>query len=313
MRIIRDDAPVPERFRNSASAIGNFDGVHLGHKSVIDIARKKASAAGRPHGVVTFEPHPRQFFDSQAKAFRLMNAEIRARRMSALGVEVLFELTFDAALSQLTAEEFSKDILACKLGISHAVAGHDFRYGKGRVGNSSTLFADGERFGFGVTIAPMIEVSGFEISSTAARNALLEGKPGKAMRILGHPHCIEGIVERGEQRGRTLGFPTANLSIGGLHQPLPGIYAIKAEILTGSFKGRLTGAASLGTNPTFGSNPLRLEVYLFDFSGDIYGQNLSVELVEYIRPEIAFRTRDELVKKMEQDCEAARAVLADRC
>ena len=313
MRIIRDDAPVPERFRNSASAIGNFDGVHLGHKSVIDIARKKASAAGRPRGVVTFEPHPRQFFDSQAKAFRLMNAEIRARRMSALGVEVLFELTFDAALSQLTAEEFSKDILACKLGISHAVAGHDFRYGKGRTGNSSTLTADGERFGFGVTIAPMIEASGFEISSTAARSALSEGKPGKAMRILGHPHCIEGIVERGEQRGRTLGFPTANLSIGGLHQPLPGIYAVTAEILTGSFKGRLTGAASLGTNPTFGSNPLRLEVHLFDFSGDIYGQRVSVELVEFIRPEIAFRTPEELIRKMEQDCEAARAMLADRC
>ena len=312
MRIIRDDAPVPERFRNSASAIGNFDGVHLGHKSVIDIARKKASAAGRPHGVVTFEPHPRQFFDSQAKAFRLMNAEIRARRMSALGVDVLFELTFDDTLSQLTAEEFSRDILASKLGISHAVAGHDFRYGKGRAGNSSTLSADGERFGFGVTIAPMIEASGFEISSTAARNALSEGNPGKAMRILGHPHCIEGIVGRGEQRGRTLGFPTANLSIGGLHQPLPGIYAVTAEILTGSFKGRLTGAASLGTNPTFGSNPLRLEVHLFDFSGDIYGQRVSVELVEFIRPEIAFRTPEELIQKMEQDCEAARAMLAGR-
>ena len=295
MRIIRDNAPVPEQFRNSASAIGNFDGVHLGHQSVIDIAREKASAAGRPHGVITFEPHPRQFFGSQTKAFRLMNADTRARRMSALGVDILFELTFDAALSQLTAEEFSRGILACKLGISHTVVGHDFQYGKGRTGNANTLSADGERFGFGVTVAPMIEASGFEISSTAARNALSKGKPGKAMRILGHAHCIEGTVERGERRGRTLGFPTANLSIGGLHQPLPGIYAVNAEILTGSFKGRLTGAASLGTNPTFGSNPLRLEVYLFDFSGDIYGEHLSVELVEFIRPEIAFRTPEELI------------------
>ena len=313
MRIIRNNAPVPEQFRNSSSAIGNFDGVHLGHQSVIDIAREKAVAAGRPHGVVTFEPHPRQFFGSQRQAFRLMNADIRARRISALEVGVLFELRFDTALSQLTAEEFSRDILAGKLGISHAVVGHDFRYGKGKTGNPDTLMEDGERFGFGVTVAPMIEASGFEISSTAARRALSEGKPEQAARILGHPHCVEGIVETGEQRGRTLGFPTANLSIGELHQPMPGIYAVRAEILTGPFKNRLIGAASLGTNPTFGSNPLRLEVYLFDFSSDIYGQRLSVELVEFIRPEIAFRTPDELISKMKHDCEAARAILENRC
>ena len=312
MRIIRNNAPVPEQFRNSSTAIGNFDGVHLGHQSVIDIAREKAVAAGRPHGVVTFEPHPRQFFGSRTQAFRLMNAEIRARRMSTLGVGVLFELSFDASLSQLTAEEFSRDILAGKLRISHAVVGHDFRYGKGRTGNSDTLSEDGERFGFNVTVAPVIKASGFEISSTAARIALSEGKPGQAARILGHPHCIEGIVERGEQRGRTLGFPTANLSVGELHQPKPGIYAVFAEILTGPFKNRLMGAASLGTNPTFGSDPLRLEVYLFDFSGDIYGQRLSVELVEFIRPEIAFRTPDELIRKMEQDCEAAQTILENR-
>ena len=313
MRIIRNDAPVPEQFRNSSSAIGNFDGVHLGHQSVIDIAREKAVAAGHPLGIVTFEPHPRQFFSSQTQAFRLMDAAIRARQLSALEVDVLFELSFDSALSQLTAEEFSRDILAGKLGISHAVIGHDFRYGKGRTGNPETLLEDGERFGFGVTVAPMIEAPGLEVSSTAARNALSEGKPWQAARILGHPHCIEGIVEMGERRGRALGFPTANLSVGELHQPMPGIYAVCAEILTGSSKGRFIGAASLGTNPTFGSNPLRLEVYLFDFSGDIYGQRLSVELIEFIRPEIAFRTPDELVKKMEQDCKIARTILKTRC
>ena len=312
MRIIRNNAPVPEQFRNSSSAIGNFDGVHLGHQSVIEIARVKAATTGHPLGVVTFEPHPRQFFGSQTNSFRLMDAEVRARRMSALGVDVLFEVSFDASLSQLSAEEFSRDILVGKLGISHAVIGHDFRYGNGRTGNPETLSEDGERFGFNVTVAPMIEAPGLEVSSTAVRNALSEGKPWQAARILGHPHCIEGIVENGEQRGRTLGFPTANLSVGETHQPMPGIYAVCAEVLTGSLKGRFIGAASLGTNPTFGSNPLRLEVYLFDFSDDLYGQRLSVEFIEFIRSEIAFSTLDELVKKMEQDCKAARTILETR-
>lgn len=310
MHIVRGDEAVPKRFRGSAAAIGNFDGLHLGHQSVIDFARFTADTGGVPLGVVTFEPHPRQYFRPSDPPFRLTPADSKARLLKDFGVDVLFEIGFGKSLSQLSSEEFSKSVIAERLRLSVAAVGDDFKYGRGRSGSADTLISEGERFGFGVAIAPILADEGSELSSTAVREALSDGRPGDAAMMLGRPHCIEGDVRKGAQRGRELGFPTANLALDGLHPPKPGVYSVMAAILSGTHKGRRKGVASIGTNPTFGAHPLSLEAYLFDFDGDIYGQRVSVELVEYLRPEIEFRTVEALVSKMGEDCEAARESLA---
>lgn len=302
---------MPERFLGSAAAIGNFDGLHLGHRSVIDLARSAANSDGAPLGVVTFEPHPRQYFRPSDPPFRLTPADSKARLLKDLGVDVLFEIDFRRSLSQLSSEEFSKSVISERLGLSLAVIGEDFKYGRGRSGSAVTLVSEGKRLGFGVAVAPILDRKGSELSSTAVRSALSDGRPGDAAKMLGRPHCIEGDVRKGARRGRELGFPTANLALDGLHPPKPGVYSVMADILSGAHEGRHKGVASIGTNPTFGAHPLSLEVYLFNFEGDIYGQRMSVGLVEYLRPEIEFRTVEALVSKMGEDCEAAHESLAE--
>ncbi len=311
MHIVRGDAPVPERFLGSAAAIGNFDGLHLGHQSVIEFARSVADSSGVPLGVVTFEPHPRQYFRPSDPPFRLTPADSKARLLKDFGVDVLFEIGFGKSLSQLSSEEFSRSVIAERLRLSVAAVGDDFKYGRGRSGSADTLISEGESLGFGVAIAPILAREGSGLSSTAVREALSDGRPGDAATMLGRPHCVEGDVQKGAQRGRELGFPTANLALDGLHPPKPGIYSVMAAIHSGAHKGRRKGVASIGTNPTFGPNPLNLEVHLFDFEGDIYGQRITVELVEYLRPEIEFPTVEALVSKMGEDCEAARESLAE--
>ena len=291
--------------RGTSVAMGNFDGVHRGHQSVIALARGHG-----PLGVVTFEPHPRQFFAPAAPAFRLMNPEARASRLAKLGVQHLFELPFDATLASLTPEAFARDVLAGGLGVAHVVVGEDFRFGKGRAGSAADLAALGQQYGFAVTVAPLMKEAGEEISSTAIRRALTEGRPRDAAAMLGHWHRIEGMVIHGEKRGRDLGFPTANMSVDGLHLPRLGVYAVKVDVLTGPYTGSFIGAASLGVRPMFGENRPNLETFLFDFSGDLYDQHLSVAFIDYLRPEMKFDGLPGLIAQMQADCARAREILA---
>lgn len=291
--------------RGASVAMGNFDGVHIGHRSVIDLARRP----GLPLGVVTFEPHPRQYFAPDAPPFRLMNAEARANRLARLGVEQLYELPFDARLAALSPAEFAAQILVGGLGIRHIVVGGDFRFGKARAGDAATLQQLGQDLGFAVTLAPLVAQSGIEISSTAIRVALSEGRPRDAAAMLGHWHRIEGEVLHGEKRGRELGFPTANMALTGLHLPRFGVYAVKVDVLTGPQRGSYMGAASLGVRPMFGENLPNLETNLFDFTGSLYGEHLSVALVEYLRPELKFDGLPALIAQMDADCARARDIL----
>jgi len=305
MKIISHWHGVDAADRGASVAMGNFDGVHLGHRSVIE-----AAAAAGPLGVLTFEPHPREYFTPDAPPFRLMNAEARANRLAKLGVERLFELPFGPEMAGFTPEEFARIVLAEGLGVAHVTVGRDFCFGKGRKGTVDDLQSLGAQLGFGVTVAPLLRVGGKEISSTAIRNALSEGRARDAATMLGHLHRIEGAVLHGEKRGRELGFPTANMSVAGLHLPRLGVYAVKVDVLTGPHQGSYGGAASLGVRPMFGENTPNLETFLFDFSGDLYGQHLSVALVDYLRPEMRFDGLPALVAQMQADCDRARSILA---
>ena len=310
MHIIRDYTYVTEADKGASAAIGNFDGVHLGHRSVIDIARREGARIGAPLGIVTFEPHPRQYFAPDAPPFRLMSAKARAHRLEKLGVERLYELNFNAALSSLTPEEFASKVIVGGLGLAHVVVGADFCFGKGRAGDVNDLQAFGRDMGFGVTIARLLEGETGEVSSTAIRNALSDGRPRDAAAMLGHWHRIEGPVIGGDQRGRELGFPTTNMSIDGLHPPKFGVYAVLADVLDGPHKGSYHGAASIGVRPMFNGEKPNLETFLFDFSGDLYGATVSVGLVDYLRPEQKFESLDALVAQMDADCGRAREILA---
>lgn len=293
--------------RGAAVAIGNFDGVHLGHQAVIDKVRSIKGDA--PLGILTFEPHPREYFAPDAPPFRLMSAETKANRLEKLGVEKLFQLNFNAALSALTAEEFAKDVLHEALGFSHVVVGSDFCFGKDRAGDVALLKKYGEKLGYEVTVAELLRDDSKVFSSSAIRAALAEGDPQEAARMLGHLHRIDGEVIHGDQRGRTLGYPTANISIDGIQPPKYGVYAVTVDVLDGPNQDRYFGAASIGERPTFGVYKPNLEVFLFDFSADIYGANISVALVDYQRPELKFDDLDALIKQMDEDCVQARKTL----
>lgn len=310
MRIIRDTQFVDPSDRGASAAIGNFDGVHLGHQAVIELAREAGKAIGAPLGIMTFEPHPREFFAKEAPAFRLMNAEAKANRLEKLGVERLYEISFNARLASLTARDFAQGIIADALGLKHIVVGRDFCFGKGRSGTSAMLEDFGKEMGFGVTIADLVTGDHGNISSTNIREALSDGRPQDAAKMLGHYHRIEGEVIRGDQRGRHLGYPTANMSIAGLHPPKFGVYAVRVDILSGPHRGSFIGASSIGVRPMFGENVPNCETYIFDFKGDLYGEHLSVALVDFLRPEMKFDGVDALVAQMGTDCDRARALLA---
>lgn len=284
--------------------MGNFDGVHLGHQSVIDLARPHG-----PLGIVTFEPHPREYFAPTAPAFRLMNAEARSNRLAKLGVKHLFQLPFNAAMASFAPEDFARQVLADGLGVSHVVVGADFCFGKGRTGRAVDLQALGQKYGFGVTVADLVKTDGREISSTAIRQALTDGRPRDAAAMLGHWHRIDGAVIHGEKRGRELGYPTANMSVAGLHLPKLGVYAVKVDVLTGPQSGSYHGAASLGVRPMFGENTPNLETYIIDFKGDLYGHHVSIGLVDYLRPEMKFDGLPGLMAQMAADVTVAREIL----
>ncbi|QIK39966.1 bifunctional riboflavin kinase/FAD synthetase [Pontivivens nitratireducens] len=293
---------VPQIARGASVAMGNFDGLHLGHQSVLDLARRP----DMPLGVVTFEPHPREVFAPDAPPFRLMNATSRAHRLEKLGVEYLYEIPFDRALADLTPQAFMDEVLIARLGIAHLVVGADFRFGKSRKGSTDTL----SQAPFALTIAPLLEGSDGAVSSTAIRTALSEGRPTDAAAMLGHWHRIEGVVEHGFKRGREMGFPTANISMAGLHLPAFGIYACRVDVRDGPHSGTYDAIASLGSRPTFGDNAPNLEVMLLDFSGDLYGEELSVALMHFQRPELKFDGMEPLIAQMHRDVEETRRLLS---
>ncbi len=308
MRIIRDYQFVTPADRGATAAIGNFDGVHLGHRSVIELARSAMPAA--PLGILTFEPHPRVYFAPEAPPFRLMSRAARTSRLEKLGVERLYELPFNAGMAALSPRAFAERVICEGLGLAHVVVGADFCFGNKRAGTAEDLVKYGAEMGFGVTVAPLLAKTEATVSSTAIRQALSDGRPRDAAAMLGHWHRIEGPVIGGEQRGRTLGYPTANMSIDGLHPPAFGVYAVLADVLDGPHKGQYHGVASMGVRPMFGENRPNLETFLFDFSGDLYGTPLSIALVEYLRGEEKFDGLDALIAQMDADSARSRAILA---
>lgn len=292
-------------------ALGNFDGVHLGHQAVITEAAKLARQLNAPLAVMTFEPHPRAFFKPDLPPFRLTPFRIKMRHLQALGVDYVFSLPFDAELAGKSAEAFMREILIEGLNVAHVVVGYDFCFGKNRAGNAQVLAEFGRAHGFGVTsVAAAQDLGGNTYSSTLVRDRLLAGDPAGAALTLDRPWEIEGRVEHGDQRGRLLGFPTANVALGDYMEPRLGVYAVRAAVDTGEAPVWIDGVANLGRRPTVGGTRVQLEVHLFDTSADLYGKHLRVALLGFIRPEIKFAGLDQLKAQIAQDSETARHVLA---
>ncbi|HYD87199.1 MAG TPA: bifunctional riboflavin kinase/FAD synthetase [Vitreimonas sp.] len=306
MATLGPSSTIPEDARGAAIALGNFDGVHRGHQAVIASARDVAERTGAPLGVAVFEPHPRRFFQPDTPPFRLQSPAQRARALAELGVEEVFEIGFDQSLAQSTDREFAERLLRDCLGASHVSVGAEFRFGRGRMGDAESLRRLGEEFGF--TVAAVSPVGGKrKISSSSVRQAIAAGDMKQAMDLLGRPWAIEGEVLRGFGRGREFGFPTANVALGDYVQPRLGIYAARVHLGDGIL---LPAVASVGVNPTVGALPAPLlETHLFDFSGDLYGKTIEVELIALLREEAKFESIDALKAQMKDDVIAARRAL----
>ena len=304
-----DLADLPASLAGGVVAVGNFDGVHRGHAALLQATRDAARAAGVPALVLTFEPHPRTFFRPGEPVFRLTPLAAKARLLKAIGLGGMAVATFDGAFSSMTAEEFVERILVSRLNLSAAVVGFNFHFGKGRAGTPALLADMGARLGFSVTVFDRVFGEGGEpLSSSAIRDCLAAGDIAGANRVLGYRWFVSGEVVAGDRRGRELGYPTANIRLGGDCRLRHGIYAVRLQRPGGAIQ---PGVASYGRRPTFGGGPPILEVFLFDFSGDLYGEEVEVTFVDWIRPELAFKDAAELVAAMDSDSARARAILAD--
>ncbi|MES1197461.1 MAG: bifunctional riboflavin kinase/FAD synthetase [Pseudomonadota bacterium] len=310
MRRFSPDEAIPQGARGAAIALGNFDGVHLGHQGVIAATRAVAEARGLALGAAAFEPHPRRLFQPDAPPFRLQTRDQRARALKALGVQVLFKIRFDRALSQMTDAEFCERILAERLGVAHVNVGFDFRYGRGRMGNVDSLAEHGRRLGFTVGIVAPIEggPEGAKVSSSAIRDALKHGDVAAAALMLGRPWAIEGEVLRGAGRGRPLGIPTANVSLGDYVRPRLGVYAARADIGDGV---QHPAAINIGLNPTVAplAEPV-LEAHILDFDGDLYGRTIEVALIAFLRDEQKYGSIDAMMQQIAEDIAQTRKLLA---
>lgn len=310
MRIIRSLADVTTDDRGAIAAVGNFDGVHLGHKAVIGQAQHAAQLAGAPAAVLTFEPHPRMLFQPDAPAFRLTSADARAEAIAALGTNILFELGFDMEFSHVPAEDFITGILHRGLGLRHVVIGHDFFFGHRRRGTPEMLQEYGIRLGFGVSVIdPVTEQDGAVYSSSRIRQCLKEGDPRGAAALLGRPWDVTATVVHGDQRGRTIGFPTANLQLEDIMHPAHGVYAVRARDEESDVW--WSGVTNFGRRPTVNDRGPLLEVNLFDVSPDLYGRKLRVQFIDFIRPEMKFSGLDELKAQIARDADAARQTLSE--
>ncbi len=311
MRIFRHFDDVPDAFKGAVVAIGNFDGVHKGHQALIAEARKHAEGLGAPLAVMAFEPHPQEFFRPRPDSIRLTPLRVKARLLAELGVDVLFALTFDASMATRTAPEFMRDVLVKGLGIKGVVVGPDFEFGKGRGGNLQTLREMGAELGFSVTCFDMLVTDGAKISSTRIRETLKVARPEEAAMLLGRWWAVEARVEHGDKRGRTLGFPTANMHLGHCYAPAFGVYAVRVAIMDNDIEvSRHDGVANFGIRPMYQTAVPLMEAHLFDFDGDLYGKHLMVELISWIRPESKFENVPALVTQISKDAQRAREILA---
>ena len=310
MRIYRHYDALPADARGAAVAIGNFDGVHPGHQTVIHEAGLIAGDMGRPWTVLTFEPHPRAFFTPDSEPFRLTPFRSKAQRIAELGADLLIVQRFDKAFSSLPAEDFVNTVLVDGLGAGHVVSGYDFVFGHKRGGNCELLLAMGAKKGFGFTaVNAQTDSSGEAYSSTRVRERLGDADPRGAAAILGRDFEIEGRVARGEARGKSIGFPTANIPLGAYLRPALGVYAVRAAIEQENGEIWLDGVANIGVRPTFGGDGVVLEVFLFDFDDDLYGKRLRVRLVDFLRPEKKFDGVDDLKAQIAQDSAKAQKIL----
>lgn len=293
--------------RGASLALGEFDGVHKGHQRVIAAAAVAAGGLGAPLAVISFEPHPRRWFHPDCEPFRLMTLDQQARAMDALGVDIFYILPFDPDMAEMSDEDFARDVLAGGLGARHVAAGFDVTFGKGRSGGPELLGRYGQAYGFSVSIAARAgDGQAEKYSSSAVRAALQVGRPERATEILGRPFAIEGVVVEGQKLGRKLGFPTANVWAGDYVRPKLGSYATRTRLADGR---EIPGVANFGVNPTTGLVDARLEVWLFDFDEDLYGQTLETDLVAFLRPELKFDGLPALIDQISKDAAAARAIL----
>lgn len=306
MHVIHGHRNVPPEQRRSSVAIGNFDGVHRGHRALIAEARAQARAKRVPSAAMVFEPHPREFFQQSEPQFRLTSLQRKLVLFEALGLDIAFVEPFNAELASLSGEEFIERVLVAGLGVTHVVIGYDFYFGHKRGGNPELMVRAGEDLGFGVTVMPPMAENGEVFSSSGARLHLAQGDVKGVTHMLGEPWRVSGRIIGGARRGTGMGFPTANV-------PLPkgttlghGIYAVRAHI-DGLAR---DGAAYLGTRPTFDDGMPVLEVYLFDFDGDLYGREMEVEFIDFIRGDRKFHSVEELVAQMDQDIAQVKATLA---
>jgi len=316
MRVFRSFENLPIDARGAVVAIGNFDGLHLGHQTILGHARKMAAELNVPLAILTFEPHPRMIFRAGEPPFRLTSAQDRVAAAAELDIDLFYEVEFDRAFSALTAEEFITRVLVDGLGARHVVVGWDFCFGKGRAGNVDTLRAMGEKNGFGVTAVDAVtHDNGIVYSSTAIRQALREGRPEDARVLLGRPWEIGGIVIHGDARGRTIGFPTANVALGLHLRPKFGVYAVRLGLVAQDGSHRvecwIDGVANIGVRPSFGGDEeAGLEAHLFDFDRDIYDRAVRVRLIGFIRGEQKFDGLDALKAQIGRDVNTAREILA---
>jgi riboflavin kinase/FMN adenylyltransferase len=304
--VIRDTTPAAAIPRGMVVAMGNFDGVHLGHRAVIDAALQMGRAHGRPALAVTFEPHPRSFFSPNTPQFRLTDEAGKLRLLAGTGLAGAVVMTFDQRRAGTTAQDFVHHDLIERLGISGIAVGYDFHFGKGRVGSPSLLVGEAPRLGIEVDVQPHVDIAERPVSSSAIRMALAEGQIEEATTMLGGPWFVNGKVIHGEKRGRDLGFPTANIRLDKNCGLKHGIYAVRV----GHGALRLDGVASFGRRPTFDNGAPLLEVFLFDFKGDLYGSSLDVAFIAFIRDELKFDGVTALIRQMDDDSARARAALA---
>ena len=305
-RVWRDGDPPPSG--GAVAAIGNFDGVHRGHRHLLEVTKREAERLGLPSAVLTFEPHPRDFFRPDAPAFRLTTEHVKAKVLGSLGIDLVMVKRFDGDLASTGARDFVFRILRDMLGLRAIVIGGDFHFGRGREGTPAILADLGREAGIAVHVQDMVEGEGAPVSSSRIREALAAGDIATAESLLGYRWFVEGDVQHGEKLGRTLGFPTANIALPPGTQLRHGIYAVRVAVAPGVIH---DGVASFGRRPTFDDGAPLFETYLFDFRGDLYGRHIEVELLDWIRPEEKFDSAEALVAAMEGDAARARAIAAD--
>jgi riboflavin kinase/FMN adenylyltransferase len=305
-RLLATD-PMPAHLRGAIIALGNFDGFHLGHQAVAGEAIAWAKAEGRPAIVATFDPHPVRFFKPDAAPFRLTTLDQRQELFAAAGADAMLVFAFDAELASTTAEDFMARLLVERLGAAGVVTGEDFTFGKGRGGNIELLKTRGAELGLSSRAVGPVMLDGEVVSSSRIREALKTGDCETAARLLTRPFAIRGVVQHGDKVGRTIGFPTANLPLGNYLRPHYGIYAVTSALADGT---RLHGAANLGIRPSFDPPKELLEPHFFDWSGDLYGQEIEVAFHHFLRPEAKFDSLDALTQQMLVDCDQARKLLA---